>query len=503
VNTDRSAGSPHEEMRGAAIRGAIWSLIQSWGGRLVSTAAFVVLARTLGPRDFGVIALAVIFIDLGQMLINRGFGASIIQREDVTDADLDSAFWFSVIAGMVLALVGVASAGLLADAFDEPRLAAVLRVLALNWVFGALSSVPQSVLQRRLQFRSLALRRLVAVTVSGAIGVALAIAGAGVWSLVVMSLVQSGVGVIVLWSVTSWQPRLRISLARLRAMRRFAASVVAIDLVRFFAIRGEGFVIGAAVGPFALGYYSVATRFLALLNEVFTSTIGSVTFPVFSRLQDDHARRQRALFIVARMCAAAAFPVFSGLIVLAPEFIGMAFGPRWGPSVILTQLLALHGLRYSITYFISNAVLSTGNSGLELRLTIVGLAVKAVALAIGVQWGVNGVAWAVVATSYITLPMALWALRRTTGITAGSYIRNVANPALAALAMVAVVAGVRWLVDGLGDASTFAVCAPIGAIAYVSALAVVAPHLFGELRALVADIGRRRGRAGSPEAAPL
>ena len=406
--------TPTDGIRRAAVRGVAWSLIQSWGGRLASTVVFVALARALAPGDFGVVALAAIFIDLGLLLINRGFGASIIQREDLTDEDLDSAFWFSVLAGAILMLVCIATAGLLADAFDEPDLELVLQVLAANWLLGALSSVPQNILQRQLRFRVLALRRLLAITLSGAVAIALAIAGAGVWSLVVMVLMQSAVGVIVLWSVSGWRPRWRLSTTRLREMGGFASRVVGIDLIRFFGLRGEAFLVGAALGPVSLGYYSVATRFVVLLNEVFTSTIGSVTFPVFSRLQTDSERRRRALFSVVRMCALAAFPAFCGLAVLAPEFIHTTLGSRWDPSVVLTQLLALYGLRYSVTYFIANVVLSTGNAALELRLTIIGVAVKAMAVAIGMQWGVEGVAWAVVASSYATLPMGLWALRRTT-----------------------------------------------------------------------------------------
>jgi PST family polysaccharide transporter len=336
------------------------------------------------------------------------------------------------------------------------------------------------------------------------LAVALAVNGAGVWSLVVMALTQSGVGVIVLWSVSSWRPRFRLSLTSLRRMRRFAAGVVGIDLIRFFGLRGESLLVGAALGPVQLAYYAVGTRFLVLLNEIFTATIGSVTFPVFSRLQADTERRQRALFSVVRMCALAAFPAFCGLAVLAPEFIQTVLGPRWTPSVVLTQLLALYGLRFAVTYFIANVVLSTGAAGLELRLTVIGIAIKAIAVAIGVQWGVEGVAWAVVASSYATLPMSLWALHRTTGVTPREYLRNVSRPACAALTMVVAVIAVRRLFDGLSDQATLVVCAAIGTITYVVTLAVVAPDLLRELRAFVGDLGRRGGQsAGTPEALAL
>jgi len=451
----------------------------------------VVLGRLLEPKHFGVVALAVIVIDLGQMLINRGFGASIVQRQDLTDEHLDSAFWFSVAAGLALTAAFGLSAGVIADAFDEPQLAAVLRVLAFNWVLGAFASVPRNILQRELRFRSLALRQLVAVTVSGAVGIGLAVAGHGVWSLVVQALVQSAVSVAVLWAVSPWRPRWRASVQRLREMQGFATSVVGIDLLRFFAVRGEGFVIGAAVGPVSLGYYAVATRFHQLLNEAFTSTVGVVAFPVFSRLQDERERRQRALFSVLRMTSLAAFPAFGLVAVLAPEIIKGVFGTRWEPSVVLAQLLALHGLRYSITYFISSVVVSTGMAALELRLTIVGVAVKAVALAIGVQWGVIGVTWAVVAASYVTLPLTLWALWRTTGITARTYLRQVVEPGVAALVMVAVVAGARILFGGLADLATLAVCSAIGAVTYLAAIGALAPKLLAEARSYLVEVVRR------------
>jgi PST family polysaccharide transporter len=489
--------TPVDEIRHAAATGAAWSLFQSWGARLVSTATFFVLARNLDPKDFGVVALAVIFIDLGQMLIKRGFSASIVQRQDLIDEDLDSAFWFSVALGVVMMAAFVLAAGPIADAFDEPQLAPVLRLLSLNYVLGALSVVPQSVLQRQMKFRSLALRRLVTVVVSGIVGVVLALAGADVWSLVAMALVESVVAAVVLWSVSEWRPRMRVSRSRLRGMRRFAASVIAIDLLRFVAVRGEGFLIAATVSSLALGFYSVATRFLLLLNEVLTSTIGSVTFPVFSRLQDDPERRERALLSVVRMTSLAVFPAFAGLAVLAPEIIHTTLGARWDPAVLLTQLLALHGLRYGISFFISNVVLSTGNAGLELRLTIVGVCVKSIALAIGLQWGVVGMTWAVVISSWAGMPLGLWALRRTTGIRSRDYLRQLVGPALAALAMIAVVTAVRPLFDGIGDTAVLVGCTLIGGATYVATIGIVAPRLFAEVRDILGDIRRRPAKVTS------
>jgi PST family polysaccharide transporter len=487
--------TPDDGLRRAAVAGAGWSLVQAWGGRLISTVAFFVLARLLVPDEFGVVALAVIVIELGQMIMNRGFGAVIVQREDLSDDDVDAAFWFSLSMGVAMAVVVSLLAGPLAAALDEPDFAPVLRVLTLSWVLAAFWSIPQNLLQRELRFKSLAARRLIAVTIGGIVAVTLAVAGAGVWSLVALSLVQSVISIAVLWSISPWRPRWRLSRASLRSMRGFAVRMVAIDVIRFFAIRGEGLVIGFAIGPLALGYYAVAQRFLTLMREVFTASIGRVAFPVFARLQGDDERRIRALRAVVRMSSLAAFPAFCGLAVLAPQIVDALLGPKWQPSVVLIQILALHGLRVAITYFVTGVVTSTGNAALELRVLLVGVAVKAVALAIGIQFGVLGVAWAVVAASYATLPLTFYALRRSTGLTAASYLRQTLAPAIAAAVMGAAVLGLREFLDGRAPSIVILVAGiGLGITVYSVAISLLAPGVMRELRSIVADLRGRRER---------
>jgi PST family polysaccharide transporter len=489
-------------LRVAAIRGAGWSLLQAWGGRLISTAVFFLLARLLVPADFGVVALATIFVELGQMVMNRGFGATIVQREDLTDEDLDAVFWFSFGIGVAMTTISWLTAGLLAGAFGEPEFAPVFRVLSLNWVLGAFWSVPQNVLQRELRFAGLAARRLLAVSVSGTVAVVLAVAGAGVWSLVAMATVQSVVSIVVLWTASGWRPSWRFSLERIRAMRGFAARVVAIDVTRFFTLRGEGLVVGAVLGPVTLGYYAVAQRFLTLLRETFGSSIGQVAFPVFSRLQDDRERRTRALRSVIRLSSVAAFPAFVGLAVLAPEVVEVLLGPTWEPSVVLVQLLCIAGLRASVTQFVSGVVVSTGDAALQLRTMLIGVAVKAVCLAIGVQFGVEGIAAAVAVSSWVTLPITFWALRRKTDLTARSFLRQTLEPAVAATVMaVAILACRAWLAEEVPAAAFLVVGIVVGGLAYLGTLMLIGRSVVDEARSNLRQLGRRgaaRGRAPEP-----
>ncbi len=497
ADADDAADRTGSGLRGAALRGAGWSLLQAWGGRLISTAVFFLLARLLVPADFGVVALATIFVELGQLVMNRGFGASIVQRDELSDEDLDAVFWFSLGIGVVLSAVSWSTAGLLAGALGEPDFAPVFRVLSLNWILAAFWSVPQNVLQRELRFASLAARRLLAVSVGGAVALALALAGAGVWSLVAMSTVQSLVSIVVLWSASPWRPSRRFSWQSIRSMRGFAARVVATDLTQFFTVRGEGLLIGAALGPVPLGYYAVAQRFVTLLRELFGSSIGNVAFPVFSRLQHDRERRSRALGTAVRLTAMAAFPAFVGMAVVAPEVVEVLLGPTWEPSVILVQLLCLAGLRSAMTQFVPGAVVSTGDAALQLRTTLIGVTVKIACVVVGLQFGVDGVAVAVVVSSYVTLPITFYALRKATDLTAASFLRQTVRPAVAAAVMALAITACRLALDGrLPAVGILALCTVVGAVAYVGALAVVGPAQLAEARDTLRQLRSRRPASG-------
>lgn len=493
-------------LRHAAVKGASWSLLQAWVGRLISTVAFFVLARLLVPEDFGVVALAMIFVELGQMLMNRGFGASIVQREDVSETDLDSVFWFSLVVGTALTAITWPCAGMIAEALGEPEFAPVLRALSINWILAAFWTVPQNVMQRELRFAGLAIRRMLAVSISGVAAIVLAFAGAGVWSLVAMTTLQSLVSIVVLWSACSWRPSMRWSWDSIGSMRGFATRIVAIDVTQFFSTRGEGLLIGAFLGPVSLGFYAIAERFLTLLRELFASSIGNVAFPVFSRLQDDRERRSRALISVVRLTSLAAFPAFVGLAVLAPEVVEVTLGPTWEPSVILIQLLCIQGIRTAVTYCVSGVVVSTGDAGLQLRITIFGVVIRFAVLIVGVQFGVDGVAAAAAVSSILTLPVTFYGVRRVTDFTARGFLRQTVEPATASAVMAVVVAGsVAWL-DGLvAPIVVLGAGLAVGAITYLGVLLVIGRGLLGEARAIFRDLraGRApiRGRV-APAAAP-
>lgn len=494
AGADAAPGVPPPSLRTSATSASMWALVETWGNRLISTGIFLFLARLLGPAAFGLVALAVIFIELGNKIVNRGFGAAIVQRHDLDRSHLDTAFWVSLAGGAMLALAAVASAPLLADLFDAPRLTLVLQVLSLRYVIDGLSNVQQSILQRELRFRSFAVRRLIATSAGGGCALVVALAGGGVWALVAQNLVQGVVGVTTLWTISSWRPRLAVSGARFRELSTFGGNVVGIELLRFLSTRGERLVVGAVLTPVALGYYTVATRFPEILAETFNRSVGRVAFPVFSRLQDDRDRQVRALHTAARLATGVSAPAFVTLGVMAPEVVRVLIGPKWEASIVLVQLLALQGLLRSQLAFTGSVVMGAGRASLMLGRTAVETTIKFAAILIAVPHGITAVAIAVVGSAYVTAPLTLLVLRRASGVELRPYLRRLATPMALALAMgaamLAVKAGVRTTTN-LGPAPLLAIALPAGAVAYLVLLRVFAAELLADARSTA---GRALGR---------
>jgi O-antigen/teichoic acid export membrane protein len=410
-------------------------MLRSVSSRLVGSVVFVVLARLLDPKAFGTVALASVFVVLLSLLVESGLGEAVIQRKEVTRSDLDSAFWVNNATGVGLALLMTACAGLLGALFDQPELAPVLRVLSLVFVFAALASVPQALLRRELRFRELALRGFAATLAGGAVGVGMALAGLGVWSLVGQMLTNVVVGTAMLWLVCSWRPGRAVSRSSFVELFRFGANILGERVALFASRRSDDFLIGLVLGPVALGLYTAAYRVLLLMTEVIIWTIEGVAFPLFSRLHGDAERTKRAFYAVTQLCSAVAMPAFLALAVLAPELIRVVFGSQWTGAIPVMQVLALVGIPHAVTYFNKAVVNAGGRPNLSLRLAVLTGVVNVVGFALVVRWGILAVATSYVVCGYLLTPVSVWSVTRVLDVEVKTYLRLFVAPLTSGLVM--------------------------------------------------------------------
>ena len=327
-----------------------WAVVMNSGRRVMSTVFTFLLAALLGPHDFGVVAVALVFVAFVRMLLEQGFMTAIIQREDLDDAHLDSAFWLNLSWCVVLAGGCAFVAGWWADVNDMPELGPVIQVLSLMIVMDGLQIVQQAVMERQLDFKRLAIRTNISVLLGGAVGIPLALAGAGVWALVGQQLAMELALVTLIWGMTTWHPRFRFSPSHARDLLGFSVSVFAANLAGFLNRRGDALLIGIFFGPVAVGVYRIADRVVDVVLDVTMRPIGLVALPVLSRLQTTPAELHATIVRLLRTTMLATVPVLAVIFACSDEVLAV-LGESWEPGADALKLLCLVGIGKAISFY--------------------------------------------------------------------------------------------------------------------------------------------------------
>jgi O-antigen/teichoic acid export membrane protein len=476
-------------LREKTIQGIAWSGVQNWGSRALTFSVFLLLARLLSPEDFGLIALASAFVAFAQVFVDQGFAQAIIQRDELEPQHLNTAFWTSLVLGIIMTVLGLLIAPYLAGLFDEPKLAVVVRWLSASFLLGALSGVHGAILQRDFAFRALAVRQLLGVSAGGVLGILMALNGFGVWSLVGQQLFGALAGTVVLWFASAWRPSLQMSKKHFNDLFSFGINIIGTNLLNFINRRSDDLIIGYFLGPVALGYYSVAYRLLLILTELFAQTINSVAFPVFSRLQNDRQRAQRAFYKLTRLASLVAFPAFLGASYLAPDVVYGLFGEQWATSIPVMQILSFIGILHVVLYLHHSAIRALGKPAWTLRMTLLNASTNILAFLVAVKWGIIAVAAAYVIRGYLTAPVEVWMLRKLLHLHVPTYLMQFITPLTGSVGMlICIFASKLLLVDALGIITPVALVI-VGVVAYFAVLLLFAPALlqevFGAIQILV------------------
>src|SRR5687767_1575168 len=238
-------GSGTGALQQRVARGLSWTLLDTWGTQLLGLLVFVILARLLNEVAFGLVALAAVFVAFVQLFVDSGLGDALIQRRSVTRGQIDTAFWVAVVTGGLLTVAGIIVAPLIAMLVGEPEIGPILQWLSFSFILTAFSSIQLALLRREMRFKSLAIRKLIAVGGSGIIGVWMAVAGYGAWALVGQQLSNAVLSVVMLWAVSPWRPGLQVSSSDFRQLFAFGMNVVGGDLLNFLSRNVDRLLIGA------------------------------------------------------------------------------------------------------------------------------------------------------------------------------------------------------------------------------------------------------------------
>lgn len=466
------------DLRRAALRATFWSAIQQAGDKGIRLPVYLVLARLLPPEAFGLVALAAVYIDFIELFLNQGLTSAIVQREDLREEHLDSVFWGNMAFAIALSGMSLSTAGVFARIVNQPGLESVVRWLAIAFVLTGLSAVQGAILRRELRFKVLAIRSLVSQTISGIVGIALAVAGFGVWSLVAMLLLNQGLSVLLLWRASDWRPCFRFSLDRYREMFAFGVAIMSVNVVQFLRKRADNLLIGAALGATALGFYSMARQIMNGVAALASGIVGPVVWSTLPRLQRESGRLGRAIYQTAEMLAVMTWPAYLGIAVVAPELVDVVLGDRWLPIVPVIRAFALAAVVQSVNGLNLTAITAIGETRWRVGIEMGVAAATLAAIATALPFGTTAVAWAFAASLCLALPVELRIVSRLLPITQGSYLRRLLPPVAASMAMVGIILATRQMLAGVvAGPGMLAALVLAGGVAYAGLLRVIFPGI--------------------------
>ncbi len=462
----------------------------------------IVLARLLLPADFGIIAMASVFTRVFNLLTYMGLGQAVVQRREVDEEYVSTAFWANLASGLTMSAAGLAVSGLVARFYGQPLVGPVFAALSLRFVFGGATATQSALLSRQMRFAVVERRNLTSQALGGIIGVGLALAGAGVWSLVAQTLTADVARTALLWQATIWRPRRVFVWAKFKDMWAFGSRLLASQFFNYVVKYSDTLLIGRALGAALLGYYSFAyALFLSPLIEI-ALTVNRVTLSAFSRLQDDAARFRQGFLMTAIYVAFFAWPALVGLYLVAADMVLVVFSAKWLPAVPVLKILLLAALFQSQSVIFNSAFAATGRVDWFLRWTIFSALVYVPAFVIGLQWGISGVAAGYTVVTMALVPVQLLMVQRILDFPMRDYLRAIVPVVVASAAMGGCVALVQaWLnAAGVEPALRLAIAVPVGVSSYLLATRVVRPALITELKGMLRRLRSARRHRLTEEA---
>lgn len=369
------------------VRGSLWSLLEKFGRLFVGFGVTLILARLLTPADYGVVALLTIFIAISGSLIDAGFGDALVQKKDATELDFNSVFYLSLALSSVFYLILFFSAPFISKFYSQPILVPILRVLALTLIFNSINSVQSAELKRRLLFDRSFKISLIGLSANATIGVSLAFLGYGPWAIVWSQVGGGLVGVVSMWFMIAWRPKLMFSWKAVRALFHFGWKVTCVSLINKTYINLYGLLIGKLYSPADLAIVNKGKNLPSIFMSAVDGTINGVAFPAMAQLQDQMDKVRLGMRKMLLCSTFLVFPMMMGLAVCAPSVVFLMFGKNWLPCVPYVQIACFSFAVYPFHTINLFTLLALGHSDVFLKLEIIKKLVGLVLMVISIRYG--------------------------------------------------------------------------------------------------------------------
>lgn len=385
------------------VKGTIWSSIERFSVQGIQFVVMIFMARILTPADYGIVGMITIFIAVAQSFIDSGFSQALIRKQDRTQLDNSTVFYFNIAVGVFLYFVLFFCAHPIARFYDEPILVLVTRLVAISLPINSLAVVQRAILTINLDFKTQAKASLIAALCTGGVGLGLAYTGWGVWAIVWSQIVSTFVNVGLLWVFAKWRPSWEYSWQSFKTLFNFGSKLLVSGLLNTIYNNLYLIVIGKIFKASDLGFYTRASQFSNFASSNITGIFQRVSYPVLCTIQDDDARLSDVYRRLLKTSSFVIFPLMTGMAGIANPMIYTFLTAKWAYAAILLVPICLAGMWYPVHAINLNLLQVKGRSDLFLKLEIwkkvIGVAIMAGSVPLGLYW----MCWGSVVGSIIAL----------------------------------------------------------------------------------------------------
>lgn len=398
-----------QNMAGSIVRGSVFVFGSSIAKFLISICATAVLARLLDPEAYGLLAMVFVVTNFLMLFKDLGLSLATIQKEKITHAQVSTIYWINVLITVLISASILALAPAIGWAYNEPRLTAIAALLTLSILLRGFASQHQALLRRKMRFGAITSVDICALAAGYIAGIVLAYFGYGYWSLVWLHIATAGTLMVLSWVATGWRPGRPVRGSGVRPMVAFGTNLTGYSIVRFTSRSLDNALIGWYWGPAPLGIYSKSRDLLGPVTNYLASPVGAVAIPSLSRLTGEPDKYRRTFRRLAEKIALIVLPATVLLIATAGEVVEIVLGPKWAAAAPILAILAVMVFTEAMSGCANWLFVSQGRGGALFRLGSFEAFVRILAVLIGVQWGILGIAAGLsFAALVVQLPAQIW-----------------------------------------------------------------------------------------------
>lgn len=417
------------------VNGLFWKVMENGGSQGIQFVISIVLARLLSPGEYGVINIVLIFVTIANVIVQNGFGTALVQKQEADERDYSSVLYVNLGAAAVIYGVLYGFAPWIGRFYQNPEMKEIVRVLALVLFPGAVISVQNAFVSRRMEFKGLCIATVAAVVVSGGVGILMAISRFGVWALVGQQLVYYLALASALFLAVPWRPRLLFAIERVEAMFRFGWKLLCASLIDTLFMNLYGLVVGKIYDEHTMGIYSRGEQFPKLIVTNLGTAIQSVMLPALSAHQTHPEQVLGMLRRAIKLSVFLVLPMMAGLAACGDNLVLVLLGEKWMKCVPFLQISCLAYAVWPMDIANLQALNAMGRSDVFLKLEMIKKIVGVVILALSIRCGaLTFIAWKA-AGDFLCTFINAWPNQRLLGYSVRRLWRDILPAAAASLAM--------------------------------------------------------------------